>query len=78
MDNILEFPITRDQRVARERLFEAMREFNAAVKLAAKMGLEVEVSQVPCYATYSAQPLMLVSAAANLPGKLPEWDGLEF
>ncbi|CAN7754918.1 MULTISPECIES: hypothetical protein [Ensifer] len=78
MANILEFPLTRDQRGAKERLVKAMREFNAAVKFAAKTGLQVEVSQVRCYATYSVEPLTLVSVAANIPGKLPEFDGLEF
>ncbi|NVD41313.1 hypothetical protein HT585_20770 [Ensifer sp. HO-A22] len=76
--DILEFPHTRDQREAQERLRDAMREFNAAVKFAAKMGLEVDVSQVPCYASYSVEPLMLVNVAANIPGKLPNVDVGEF
>ena len=45
-----------------------------AVKLAAKTGLELDVSQVACYATYRAEPLMLVDVAANLPGKRPDID----
>ncbi|WP_441600731.1 hypothetical protein [Ensifer sp. 2YAB10] len=76
--NILEFPLTRDQRQARERLVDAMREFNAAVKSAAKTGLEVDFSPVTAYATYSATPLTLVSVAANIPGKLPSIDVEEF
>lgn len=76
--NILEFPLTRDQREAKERLHRAMREFNTTVTFAAKMGLLVDVSQVACYATYSAEPLMMVNVAANIPGKLPNVDVGEF
>ncbi|MBM3091628.1 hypothetical protein GFB56_12475 [Ensifer sp. T173] len=71
MAEILEFPLTRDQREAKERLREAMREFNAAVKFAAKTGLEVKTYQLTCYATYSAEPLTLVDFSANIPGRMP-------
>ncbi|WP_104668774.1 hypothetical protein [Ensifer adhaerens] len=71
---VVEFPLTHDQRLAKERLHQAMREFNEAVKFAAKIGLEVEVSLVTAYATYSAKPLNWVTVAANIPGYVPPSD----
>ncbi|WP_376742156.1 hypothetical protein [Ensifer canadensis] len=78
MAEIVDFPLTRDQREAKERLREAMREFNAAVKFAAKTGLEVKTYQLTCYATYSADPLTLVDVSTNIPGRLPRADVEEF
>ncbi|WP_147294551.1 hypothetical protein [Ensifer sp. M14] len=74
MAEIVEFPLTRDQSEAKERLREAMREFNAAVKFAAKTGLDVKTFQITCYAFYSADPLTLVDVSANIPGRLPRDD----
>lgn len=74
MAEIVDFPLTRDQREAKERLREAMREFNAAVKFAAKTGLEVKTYQRTCYATYSADPLTRVDVSANIPGRMPRAD----
>lgn len=43
-------------------------DFNAGVQFSAKTGLEVDVSRVACYATYSEEPLLRVDVAANLQG----------
>jgi hypothetical protein len=74
MAEILEFPSTSDQREAKERLRDAMLEFNAAVKFAAKTGLEVKTHQLTCYVNYSTEPLTLVDVSANIPGRLPRVD----
>lgn len=71
---VVEFPLTRDQRRAKEQLRKVMREFNEAVKFAAKIGLVVEVSLVTAYATYSAKPLQYVNVGANIPGYVPPPD----
>ncbi|EHS51629.1 hypothetical protein PDO_5111 [Rhizobium sp. PDO1-076] len=48
-----------------------MREFNEAVKFAAKIGLEVDVSLVTAYANYSEKSLTYIDVGANIPHSVP-------
>jgi hypothetical protein len=57
MAGILEFPLTRDQRGAKERLVKAMREFNAAVKFAAKTGLKLRFHRFVATPPTASSPL---------------------
>ncbi|MGK6313744.1 hypothetical protein [Neorhizobium sp. DT-125] len=78
MAEIHEFPKTKTQREAEQRLIEAMRNVNDAIRSAAKCGFEVSIVPVTAFATYSADPLPLVNIQAHLPGRLSRQEVADF
>ncbi|MGK6317121.1 hypothetical protein [Neorhizobium sp. DT-125] len=78
MAEIHQFPKTKSQHEAEQRLIEAMRNVNDAIRAAAKCGFEISIVPVKAYATYSADPLPLVNIQAHLPGRVSRQEVADF